>query len=58
MIFTKIDKQSNAQTQASIARFRTASGLDQLDPAPEIFVTSSKTKAGRTDLLHFIDAQL
>ncbi len=58
VVFTKIDKQSQSQTQASIARFGAASGLDQLDPAPEIFVTSSKTKAGRTEILKFIDAQL
>ena len=56
--FTKIDKQSNSQTQVSIDRFIAAAGLDQLDPAPEIFVTSSKTKAGRSDILKFIHAQL
>lgn len=58
VIFTKIDKQSNNQTQASIDRFIAAAGLDQLDPAPEMFATSSKTKAGRSDVLKFIEAQL
>ena len=58
VIFTKIDKQSNNQTQASIDRFIVAAGLDQLDPAPEMFATSSKTKAGRSDVLKFIEAQL
>ena len=58
VIFTKIDKQSNNQTQASIDRFIAAAGLDQLDPAPEMFATSSKTKAGRSDILKFIEAQL
>jgi len=58
VIFTKIDKQSNNQTQASIDRFIAAAGLDQLDPAPEMFATSAKTKAGRSDILKFIEAQL
>jgi len=58
VVFTKIDKQSNSQTQASIDRFIAAAGLDQLDPAPPMFATSSKTKAGRSDILKFIDAQL
>jgi GTP-binding protein len=57
VVFTKTDKQSASQTKASIERFRSVA-LDGLDPAPEIFVTSSKTKAGRTDLLQFITAQL
>ena len=58
VVFTKADKQSTSQTQASVARFQTVAGLDQLDPAPEIFITSSKTKAGRSDILRFIEAQL
>ena len=58
VIFTKIDKQSNNQTQASIDRFIATAGLDQLDPAPEMFATSAKTKAGRSDILKFIEAQL
>ena len=58
VVFTKIDKQSNSQSQGSIDRFIAAAGLDQLDPAPEIFATSAKTKAGRTDILNFIEAQL
>jgi len=58
VVFTKIDKQSNNQTQANIDRFIAAAGLDQLDPAPEFFATSSKTKAGRSEILKFIAAQL
>ena len=57
VVFTKTDKQSASQTRASIDRFR-AVALDDLDPVPEIFVTSAKTKAGRTELLKFITAQL
>src|SRR4051812_16088930 len=44
VVFTKADKQSTSQTQASVARFTTVSGMDELDPAPVVFVTSSKTK--------------
>lgn len=58
IVFTKIDKQSNSQTQAGIDRFLRASGVDQLDPAPEFFATSSKTKAGRSEIMQFIAAQL
>jgi len=58
VVFTKIDKQSTSQTQAGIDRFLSASGADQLDPAPEFFATSSKTKAGRAEILKFISAQL
>ena len=32
--------------------------LDGIDPAPEVFLTSSQSKAGRTDLLRFISARL
>jgi GTP-binding protein len=58
VVFTKIDKLSASQAQVGIDRFITASGLDQLDPAPELFATSSKTKAGRTEILQFISARL
>lgn len=57
VVFTKIDKQSVSQTQASVARFR-AVALDGLDPAPAIFLSSAKTKAGRTDILRYIAARL
>ena len=58
VVFTKIDKQSASQTQASIARFVTVAGLDQLDPAPKLFATSAKTKVGRSEILKYIEAQL
>jgi len=58
IIFTKIDKQSLSQTQSSIARFRQAAALDELDPAPLLFASSAKTKAGRTDILRYIEKKL
>lgn len=58
IIFTKIDKQSLSQTQASIARFKQAAALGELDPAPVLFATSAKTKAGRTDILKYIEKKL
>jgi GTP-binding protein len=57
VVFTKIDKQSAAQTRASVDRFR-AVALDGLDPAPEIFLSSAKTQAGRTEILRYIAARL
>jgi GTP-binding protein len=58
IIFTKIDKQSLSQTQSSIARFRRAAALDELDPAPLLFASSAKTKAGRSDILRYIEKKL
>lgn len=58
IIFTKIDKQSLSQTQASIARFKQAAALGELDPAPVLFATSARTKAGRTDILKYIEKKL
>jgi GTP-binding protein len=57
VIFTKSDKQSASQTQASVTRFQNVA-LADLDPAPPIFISSAKTKAGRTDILRYITAQL
>jgi GTP-binding protein len=53
LIFTKTDKQSPAATRARVDRFKQAlsawrSGL------PPIFLSSSETKAGRGEILHFI----
>ena len=58
IIFTKIDKQSLSQTQSSIARFKQAAALDELDPVPLLFASSAKTKAGRTDILRYIEKKL
>ncbi len=57
VVFTKTDKQSASQTKASVERFRQVA-LSDLDPAPKIFITSSKTKAGRTDLIKHITGLL
>jgi GTP-binding protein len=58
VVFTKTDKLSSSQVQHGIERFAAATGLDQLDPTPELFTSSSKTKAGRAEILRFIAAQL
>jgi GTP-binding protein len=58
VVFTKTDKLSPNQTQTGIDRFIAAAGLDQLDPAPDLFATSAKTKAGRMDILNYIEARL
>lgn len=57
VVFTKTDKQSVSQTQAGVARFR-AVALDGLDPAPALFLCSAKTKAGRSEILRYIEARL
>lgn len=57
IVFTKTDKQSVSQTQTNVARFRTIA-LDGLDPAPAIFLSSAKTKAGRTEILRYIAARI
>jgi GTP-binding protein len=57
IVFTKVDKQSAAQTRASVERFCSVA-VDDLDPAPEIFLTSSKTHAGRNEILRYIAARL
>jgi GTP-binding protein len=57
IVFTKADKQSCSATQTAIDRFRQAA-LRDLQPEPPLFVTSSKTKDGRKELLAHIAAQL
>ena len=57
LIFTKTDKQSLSQTQSSIQRFR-QTVLAELEPPPPIFVSSSKTKTGRREILNYISEQL
>ncbi|WP_415910548.1 ribosome biogenesis GTP-binding protein YihA/YsxC [Oleiharenicola sp. Vm1] len=57
LVFTKADKQSKSATHTAIDRFRQAALRDQ--PAePTIFITSSKTKDGRGDLLQHIASLL
>ncbi len=57
LIFTKTDKQSLSQTQSSMERFRKAV-LADLEPEPRIFVSSSKTKTGRKEILNYIQQYL
>lgn len=53
LIFTKIDKQSAAKSAANIVQFKTARGA--ACPAPgEIFMSSSETGAGRSEILRRI----
>jgi GTP-binding protein len=57
LVFTKSDKQSATATQANVGQFkqRVAHARAVL---PKIFTTSSKTKAGRTELLAFVEQTL
>lgn len=57
LIFTKMDKQSATAGQANIELFRQTLAA-QSPELPEIFASSSKTKAGRTDILDFIQKTL
>lgn len=57
LIFTKIDKQSISQTRSSIARFKDAV-LTGFEPTPTTFVSSSKTKVGRNEVLSYITEHL
>ncbi len=54
MVFTKIDKQSTAQTRTLIAAYLAKMG-ESWDELPRHFLTSASTKAGREELLNFID---
>lgn len=53
IIFTKADKQSAAQNRAGIQRIHDDL-LADLDPTPELFLSSAKTKAGRSEILAFL----
>jgi GTP-binding protein len=54
LIFTKTDKQSATQSQANIDRFLEAfSGIGTKPPA--VLVSSARTRAGRTDILGYIE---
>ncbi|MGI4885837.1 MAG: ribosome biogenesis GTP-binding protein YihA/YsxC [Janthinobacterium lividum] len=54
MVFTKIDKQSATQTRTLIAAYL-AKMSEIWDELPRYFLTSASTKAGRDELLGFID---
>ncbi len=57
LVFTKADKQSASATQTSIGLFQKQFAL-RGGKRPQIFITSAKTKAGRTELLAFIGQTL
>jgi len=57
LIFTKADKQSKSATHTAIDRFRQAARRDTA-AEPAVFITSSKTKDGRKELLAHIASQL
>lgn len=57
LVFTKADKQSLARSQANIRLF-TESLREGGVKIPEFFLSSAKTKAGRGDILRFIEAML
>lgn len=55
IVFTKIDKQSQRETQGNINRFK-ATLSETWEDLPEMFMTSSVSKYGREKLLDYIDA--
>jgi GTP-binding protein len=57
LVFTKADKQSATATTASIGQFMQRVAGRRPEPPP-IFVTSSTTKLGRSELLKFIEQSL
>lgn len=57
VVFTKTDKLSATQIEANIARFVKAA-FGGRTALPPMFSTSSTTKAGRSELLKFIQEQL
>ena len=57
LVFTKADKQSAAKTKANIALFQESLAA-HLDAAPEVIVSSAKTRAGRHEILGMIGRSL
>lgn len=57
LVFTKTDKVSQSVVQSNVAQFKKAVAEFLPEPA-NIFTTSSTKKSGRTELLHFIGAEL
>ena len=57
LLFTKTDKQSASRLNAQLVVFKTA--LSELkSELPAIFVSSARTKSGRTEILNFIQESL
>lgn len=57
LVFTKADKLSANRVQENVALFKRALAEWNAVP-PQIFVSSAKTKNGRSDILNFIDRSL
>ncbi len=57
LVFTKSDKQSTAQTQMNLKAFTAALAAWRATP-PDVLVSSAKTKAGRMDILNYIETIL
>ena len=57
LVFTKLDKQSAAQTQSHIARFRECVS-QHLATLPDFLASSAKTRAGRNEILQRIAQNL
>ncbi len=57
LIFTKTDKQSATQTQNNVARFKQALATSGR-PLPEILLSSSKAKSGRSEILAAIESRI
>ena len=57
LVFTKTDKQSATKNQASLDLFKRSMGEWRAD-LPDILASSSKTRAGRSDILSHIAAAL
>ena len=54
MVFTKSDKISQTQISKNIKHYKTTM-LKQWESLPEIFITSSEKKKGRSEILKFIE---
>jgi GTP-binding protein len=57
LIFTKADKQSATRNQANIALFKKALSEWRAEP-PDILLSSSETRAGRSEILAHLNAAL
>ncbi|MCX6868077.1 MAG: ribosome biogenesis GTP-binding protein YihA/YsxC [Verrucomicrobia bacterium] len=57
LVFTKVDKQSVTKTRANIDLFQ-ASLSQHLASVPDVLTSSTKTRAGRADILRRIAASL
>jgi GTP-binding protein len=57
LVFTKTDKHSAAHTQANIALFK-QSMSERVGVLPEVFISSAKTRSGRSEILGYIEQTL